>query len=243
MTWTCPKGHQSDDPDFCSECGARIGTPATDAVVGTPASAGAPEDCPDCGTPRVPGARFCEMCRHDFTAPQAKPPAAQPASTPPPSPVAAPGPSPVPVPAPAAPPPSVPSTPAAAPDPQDSPYYGKSVWASVTVEPSLAAGDEAAGLPVDRGPWTFPLDFAENLVGRRGSRGDVHPEVPVIDRAVSARHAKLCRRDGGFTVIDIGSSNGTKLNGVEMRQGVEVPLMPGDTIDIGAWTRIVLEAR
>src|SRR5262245_45683370 len=68
-SYTCPKGHQSTDPDYCSECGALIG-PST--VAGATPSGSSPAlglaVCPDCGTPRTPGARFCEVCRHDFEA-------------------------------------------------------------------------------------------------------------------------------------------------------------------------------
>ena len=35
----------------------------------------------------------------------------------------------------------------------------------------------------------------------------------------------------------------TKLNGVAVEAAVETPLKPGDEITIGAWTRIVIEAR
>src|SRR5262249_8594573 len=70
-TYQCPKGHASTDPDYCSECGALIG-PSTVPVpavkpAATASSANA-DVCPDCMTPRTPGARFCEVCRYDFTA-------------------------------------------------------------------------------------------------------------------------------------------------------------------------------
>jgi pSer/pThr/pTyr-binding forkhead associated (FHA) protein len=57
-SFTCPNGHQSTEPDFCSRCAAPI-------AASDPASASA-EACPECGTPRAVGARFCEACRHDF---------------------------------------------------------------------------------------------------------------------------------------------------------------------------------
>src|SRR5262245_23035371 len=68
-TYTCPKGHQSTDPDYCSECGALIGpSMVAGATPAGSAPAPGPAACPDCGTPRTPGARFCEVCRHDFEA-------------------------------------------------------------------------------------------------------------------------------------------------------------------------------
>ena len=36
-------------------------------------------------------------------------------------------------------------------------------------------------LPVNEPERTFPLDFAENLLGRRSDRKDIHPEIPAGD--------------------------------------------------------------
>jgi len=80
MSFICPKGHQSDDNDYCSVCGTRMeaqsiaqtGAGGMDLSGGGLSgfggqAASAPADaCPDCGTARTPGARFCEVCRYDF---------------------------------------------------------------------------------------------------------------------------------------------------------------------------------
>lgn len=59
MAVICPAGHASDEPDYCSVCGARI----------------AAASCPACGEPRVDrGARYCEICRHDFVEDRPGPP-------------------------------------------------------------------------------------------------------------------------------------------------------------------------
>lgn len=72
MIYQCPKGHQSTDSDYCSECGALIGQskiskaePVQAPAVDNPSTA-SKEICPDCGTPREGKGRFCEVCRHDF---------------------------------------------------------------------------------------------------------------------------------------------------------------------------------
>ena len=210
----CPRGHLSDDPDFCSECGLRIAAPAASAVA-PPAAPPSGQLCPDCRTPRVPGARFCEVCRFDFST---SPPALLPPAAPPParpSPVAPP-PAP-PVPPPAAAPPS-PPLPAAAAE-----ATSGNMWVVVSRDPARLDAD-AAPEP-DR---SYPLDLAENLVGRRNGRRDLHPEVPVADPSVSARHLKICRRpDGSLYGVDVGSSNGTLLNGAPLSEGVEAPLKAG----------------
>ncbi len=263
----CPRGHLSDDPDFCSECGLRIaavpaagaGQSAAFAASGAasaalsstlspapPAPAAGCQPCPDCGTPRVPGARFCEMCRHDFSGGTA---ASSPASKPPAAPMTPPAAAPAPV----APPPAPPRPAAAAPPvpapapvslPAPLPAFGAegaagNMWVVVGRDPARVEAD-AAPEP----ERAYPLDLAENLIGRRNGRRDVHPEIPVADPSVSARHLKICRRaDGSLYGVDVGSSNGTLLNGAPLSEGVEAPLRAGDSLALGAWTVLRLEAR
>ena len=55
--------------------------------------------------------------------------------------------------------------------------------------------------------------------------------IPLPDRFASLRHAALLLRDGGYVLRDMGSTNGTFLNGV--RLSAEAPLTEGDQIEIG----------
>jgi len=55
-------------------------------------------------------------------------------------------------------------------------------------------------------------------------------DVQVADPNVSRRHAELRRDDGGWSVVDLGSTNGIKLNG---RRVDHAPLEPGDRITLG----------
>jgi pSer/pThr/pTyr-binding forkhead associated (FHA) protein len=58
---------------------------------------------------------------------------------------------------------------------------------------------------------------------------------------VSRLHAMLIAGpDGTWSVVDLGSPNGTMVNGSEIRQGEEVPLRHGDRINLGAWTVITM---
>jgi pSer/pThr/pTyr-binding forkhead associated (FHA) protein len=102
-----------------------------------------------------------------------------------------------------------------------------------------AANPEApAGLP----PQIFTLFDRENLVGRAGT--EVRVQVPIRgDAGISRRHVLLLRQpDGGVQVRDLGSANGTLLNGQEVPPGVDTPLKEGDTLALGAWTRLTLRA-
>lgn len=68
----------------------------------------------------------------------------------------------------------------------------------------------------------------------RGDSGDVVLEDP--QRMVSLRHAEIRRSDTGFTLIDVGSTNGTVLNGQKIPSRQSYPLKDGDQIGIGRST-------
>jgi hypothetical protein len=55
--------------------------------------------------------------------------------------------------------------------------------------------------------------------------------IPLSDPQVSRRHAEVRRADFGFKVVDMGSTNGTQVNGVTVR---EQSLADGDVIVVGS---------
>jgi len=63
-------------------------------------------------------------------------------------------------------------------------------------------------------------------------------DVVLANPKVSRRHAQIVSRDGALFVSDLGSTNGTRLNGMRI-QG-ESPVKSGDVIEIGAF-RIELD--
>jgi pSer/pThr/pTyr-binding forkhead associated (FHA) protein len=90
------------------------------------------------------------------------------------------------------------------------------------------------------------LQGSTTLIGRHNRDQGVEPEIDLgihpVDRGVSTQHAVLRIRDSGLTVTDLGSTNGTSLNGSEdlLAEGRETPLADGDRIHIGAWTTITI---
>ncbi len=54
------------------------------------------------------------------------------------------------------------------------------------------------------------------------------------DRFTSGRHVRLFRRDGGYWVEDLGSKNGTLLNGHRISRAMR--LSSGDRITVGSCT-------
>lgn len=58
-------------------------------------------------------------------------------------------------------------------------------------------------------------------------------EICIEHQSVSANHAEIERNSrGGFMIRDLGSSNGTKINGIELNQAVH-ELMSGDMVILG----------
>jgi adenylate cyclase len=66
------------------------------------------------------------------------------------------------------------------------------------------------------------------VVGRAPSS-----DIAIFDGTVSRRHAELHVEDGGVSVRDLGSSNGTFRNGERIEDGEPVIVSPGDTITFG----------
>jgi FHA domain len=237
--YTCPQNHQSESPDFCSICGVEI--PAGEVEEAAPPPAAPPpvaatsERCPDCDTPcEGPGQIFCEVCGYNFRSrASGVPPLGGPIA-----------PAPVAValrePDPSAPPPAATGDGPASSPPDPSPPTVR--WDVIVEVDDSLYGTTNPDAPVHQPTRTFTLFADESLIGRAGT--EVRVQVPVAnDHGVSRRQALLVRRpDGGLLLRDLGSTNGTQVNGVDVLPGADVPVEDGDRIAIGAWTRITLRA-
>ncbi|MQY19244.1 FHA domain-containing protein [Nocardia macrotermitis] len=229
---TCPDGHPSTATDYCDVCGVALSSGAA----ATPPAA-APVPCPACGVP-ISG-RFCEVCGHDSALP---------------TPGRAPEPS------------------AGVPDPTavlpesvaPTVEFGK-------IEPNIAAGQSVwvATVGADhalyermlarKGPDAervefpgfyperrIPLQGNDFLIGKRSVSQGVLPDIDLgiapVDIGVSRSHARIHVDRDVLTVTDLGSTNGTSLNGVDdlIPPGTPVPLRSGDRIHVGGWTTITV---
>ena len=72
----------------------------------------------------------------------------------------------------------------------------------------------------------FPLRLGETLIGR-----SPYCSIVLADAKVSREHAALRVTAAGPTIQDLGSRNGTRVNG-ELLAGIR-QLSPGDRIEIG----------
>lgn len=59
-------------------------------------------------------------------------------------------------------------------------------------------------------------------------------DIPLLDGRCSRIHARIERRARGYVVLDMGSTNGTRVNGQPLVAGVAQPLTPGDWIQAGS---------
>ncbi|GIW12110.1 MAG: ABC transporter ATP-binding protein [Dehalococcoidia bacterium] len=75
-----------------------------------------------------------------------------------------------------------------------------------------------------------PLPDSTLLIGR-------DPSCPLClaDPTVSRQHARIERRGEHLLLTDLGSGNGTRLNGTPLPPWTPTPLRPGDTVTIGCY--------
>lgn len=94
---------------------------------------------------------------------------------------------------------------------------------------------EAGSLHLRIGATLHPLTGGERRVGRSRSC-----EIRVDDDSVSRVHAAFAWRDGAVLLSDLGSSNGTYVNGERIR--APHPVGPGDAVRFGSLDGVLEEA-
>ena len=114
------------------------------------------------------------------------------------------------------------------------------VEVEITTDPGLTTGQflvagsvrEGAGGGGAVGSLVLP-DGERIVVGTEPLTIGRLPECDVVlsDPSVSRRHAEVRRRDGSILVVDLDSTNGTKVNGAGVR---ERALADGDEIKVGS---------
>ncbi|MBK6695575.1 MAG: FAD-dependent oxidoreductase [Myxococcales bacterium] len=92
---------------------------------------------------------------------------------------------------------------------------------------AMGAPPDLAGVILLAGATQFPLRGPSAVIGRDPSAA----QVVLADGMVSATHAQVARHDGGVYVRDLGSSNGTWVNGAPVT--VPLRLSGGDRVRVG----------
>ncbi|MCP4419006.1 MAG: FHA domain-containing protein [Chloroflexi bacterium] len=91
-----------------------------------------------------------------------------------------------------------------------------------------------ARLVVELGPepeQIFELSDSSQTIGRSANNG-----IVINDAEISRRHSQIMPQGSGFLVEDMGSTNGTFVNGIRLTQ--PVALNHGDTIELGDTVRL-----
>lgn len=102
--------------------------------------------------------------------------------------------------------------------------------------PDDAFGAPAVQLPmlIDESGREHPIRPGITSVGREG-------DIALVDGRVSRRHSQITSDDGSMYLEDLGSTNGTKLNGDKLVAGEKRALKGGDKISFGGYeTQVTL---
>jgi len=187
----------------------------TSADVVSNAQPASRESCPKCKADRDdPSTPFCGVCGYNFVTRQGGDVVPQTATAPQP----------------------VVKTTEATPAPAQPACTASHIEIEVTFDESNVEAPK--GIP----PRKFSLYDEESLIGRRSS-SIPHTVGLEGDDYVSRRHLLIILQPAGFYVARLfDNTNGGMLNGKEMTPGVEVPLVEGDKIAVGAFTIIKVNA-
>ncbi len=166
--------------------------------------------------------------------------------------VAEPAAPPAPVAEPAAPPPAPPPIPPAVPLPFTAPPVSNT---AVTVtEPPADADLQATAVTVlappvgarlvfddGQGEIPIPMDKAEITIGREDPISGIHPEIDLTpfggeSGGVSRQHARLIHSGGQWSIVDLGSTNYTRVDGMRIEPGAQHPLKDGARLQFGRLT-------
>lgn len=118
---------------------------------------------------------------------------------------------------------------------------GGKLFVQTAAEPSRetppAQSQDAGEALLSIGGINFPLSRPCNSIGRRSPADGVYPDVDLTDfdhdSYISRRHAQIVREGGVYYFEELGSSNGSYLNGEFMVKGTRGVLKDGDIIKLG----------
>ncbi len=115
-----------------------------------------------------------------------------------------------------------------------------------TVAPPIAAAPTAHSTRprlVHTSGREFPLEKDTILLGRRSPVDGIFPEVDLTDydtdSYISRRHGRITRHEAGYVYEDLGSSNGSWVNGNKLQAHIQQPLGEGNSLRLGKTEMVV----
>lgn len=116
---------------------------------------------------------------------------------------------------------------------------GEPRWGTARFSPRMILEIKLCGKDGKQGRMTFTYDNAREIImGRQDPKIGFNPQISLESfgahkQGVSRRHASITRRDGGLDLTDLGSSNGTYLNGQRLIANQPRVLRDGDEVRLG----------
>jgi len=111
--------------------------------------------------------------------------------------------------------------------------------------PSATAAAQGPRLEITVGnlSGSYVLKPGVTTVGRGDAATAYRADVDLsMDVAVSRRHAEIRGGPSGYAILDVGSTNGTIVNGQPIARHQEVPLANGDEIRVGEQCKLTFRA-
>ena len=105
--------------------------------------------------------------------------------------------------------------------------------------PDAAPSGPTLTLVIMNSSRRIKLEVSDDLlIGRKDNARGIFPDVDLgldggYDAGVSRRHAILSHKDGAYRVEDLGSANGTFVNGHQLAPQTTTPLADGDELRCG----------
>ncbi len=86
-----------------------------------------------------------------------------------------------------------------------------------------------------------PTDKTEITIGREDPISGIHPEIDLTpfggeSGGVSRQHARLIHKGGQWSIVDLGSTNYTRVDGLRIEPGAPHPLKDGARLQFGRLT-------
>jgi len=107
---------------------------------------------------------------------------------------------------------------------------------STRTAPTPTGQSVGAHLQIENGR-TFPLGSLV-VIGRTDAKSGIFVEIDLGDfvsdpKIISRRHAQIEQQGGHYYLVDLGSVNGTKLNGQQVLKNSRCLLQDGDRLEFG----------